>query len=79
MLALAGLCLLVLVLVAYNALKLCHIRFIVVGHRGMSPKGVENFIESLKRSKSWSSLFRVGHCLVKDSQFIVSHDDNLNV
>jgi len=82
MLALAGLCLLVFGLgFAYNALKATGKQahdVTVVGHRGMSPKGVENSIESLEAAaRAGADYSELDIVLSKDGQFIVSHDDNL--
>ncbi|WP_287181689.1 glycerophosphodiester phosphodiesterase [Streptococcus sp.] len=82
MLALAGLCLLVFGLgFAYNALKATGKQahdVIVVGHRGMSPKGVENSIESLEAAaRAGADYSELDIILSKDGHFIVSHDDNL--
>ncbi|WP_420543513.1 glycerophosphoryl diester phosphodiesterase membrane domain-containing protein [Streptococcus equinus] len=82
MLALAGLCLLVFGLgFAYNTLKATGKQahdVTVVGHRGMSPKGVENSIESLEAAaRAGADYSELDIVLSKDGQFVVSHDDNL--
>lgn len=82
MLVLAGVCLLVFGLgFAYNALKATGKQahdVTVVGHRGMSPKGVENSIESLEAAaRAGADYSELDIVLSKDGQFIVSHDDNL--